>query len=123
MTRKIIKEMQVALSLAGNEFTDSDLQSFIDSGTIIVSKSKDRVVLLCLFSIHGDVAHVHEMYVDPDFRHKNAIKWTAIKGLTMFPFLNEIVFERERKYPDRAPRKYDLYRLIGVKRHSEVKNG
>lgn len=107
----------------GRDLENEAIQAYIKTGTILVARAHDKIICVCLFSVHGSVAHVHEVVVSKNHRFQNVLRWIAIKGLTKFPFLNEVVFERGRKYPDRKPSKYDIYRLIGIKKKQEVSNG
>jgi hypothetical protein len=117
----MIKEISDFLSNeGGRDLTDEQIEAYIKTGTILVARTHEKIICVCLFSVHGSVAHVHEVAVDKDHRFQKVLKWIAIKGLNKFPFLNEVVFERDRKYPDRKPSKYDIYKLIGIKKKQEV---
>lgn len=112
----LIDEWKEFLEKEGNvEFDTQQLDRFRRLNLFIDIRDGNRIIALCLFSLHGDLAHCHELTISKDWRGKKIIRLVAIKGLQKFPFLKKITFERFRKYNDLNIREYDLYRLIGLK--------
>jgi len=112
----LIDEWKEFLEKEGNvEFDKQHLDRFRRLNLFVDIRVDNRIVALCLLSLHGDLAHCHELTISKEWRNKKIIRLVAIKGLQKFPFLKRFSFERFRKYNDLNVREYDLYRLIGLK--------
>ena len=100
----------------GVEYSSESIEKFIKFKSIIVCMDDSNIWGVCTFAIHGDVIHVHDLVIHPSKRDGKLMKWFAIQALKMYPFLNEVAFERGIKFPEKEPRKYSIYRLIGIRR-------
>lgn len=91
------------------------MPQFIKNNTFVSLRDKKGVVAVCAWNINGEVCEVQELIIRPDKRSTGLIKYITALGWNKFPFLKTVKFERERKYPDREPRAYPIWKFIGEK--------
>lgn len=87
---------------------------------LLISMNDQGVQGVCIIEIRKDNIFVRDCVVLNKKNYNTMLKWFAIQALKRFPFVSTFEFERDFKYPGRKPRKYDIYRFIGIRR---IKNG
>lgn len=88
--------------------------------TIFVLWHKDEIAAVIRWNIKEDTAYICDLTISCEHRKTRLINWlinNAIpKGLTWYPQVRYISWERETKYPERGVRKYMIDNLLkGVK--------
>jgi hypothetical protein len=81
------------------------------------SKGQDKVVAFCRWNIDGDTAHILEFAIDEDYRDKDLMRRTLLLGLQRFPYVKNLLWEREGIRPNGKPVKMsitDFMRLGGT---------
>ena len=77
-------------------------------------KSEKEIVAVVRFNISqsGKVAHILDIIIAPEYRHKRVMKILLLKGLRMYPSVTHLVWERESKFPNRKQRYISVSRLL-----------
>lgn len=80
---------------------------------VVLADNKREIAAVCVWDNCGTTAKVGELVIRPDMRNPKVVKLVASLAWKKFPFLKDLEFDRERKYPDRKPRAYSFSRFIG----------
>lgn len=77
-------------------------------------KTEKEIVAVVRFNISasGKVAHILDIIIVPEYRHKRVMKILLLKGLRMYPSVTHLLFERENKYPNREQRYIAVSRML-----------
>ena len=91
--------IQRAKKLGGNprQTIKKFILKHIEYNTIVVLWDKGDVIGCCNFDVDGEVAHVRDCVVHPNYRNKNVLKQLTMRALTAWPFLKRITFSRDMK--------------------------
>ena len=83
--------------------------------TCIVTVDKnEEVTSVCRWNIDdkGRTAHILDYYIREDCRNRGFIKEHLIKGLSIFPTVKTIKWERLTKYPTKSQSIYSVRQLL-----------
>jgi ribosomal protein S18 acetylase RimI-like enzyme len=78
--------------------------------SVMYDKDGD-IIAISRWDIYGNTAHILNVIVRKDYRHKGILKELVKAGLDMFPHAKYIEFEREWR-KDMKVRKYKIRRLM-----------
>ena len=105
---------EFAIKNGGELYTKLDwnvIKSFakkhLDYKTIIIVRDKEGILAVCRWNmVTPKTAHILDLIIRKGHKYQSLIKRILTQGKKVFPEAEEIVFEREHKYPNRKLRKY-----------------
>ena len=82
--------------------------------TCLITTHKEEVTSVCRWNIEdkGETAHILDYYIRKDFRNRGFIKEHLVKGLSIFPTVKTIKWERLTKYPTKKQSIYSVRQLL-----------
>jgi len=72
----------------------------------------EEVIYVIRWNVKGNTAKILDLIINPKHRSKGLFKYILKKNWIKFPYVKFLVWERDRKYPDRKPRIYNILELL-----------
>lgn len=82
--------------------------------TCLITTHEEEITSVCRWNIEdkGKTAHILDYYIREDFRNRGFIKEHLMKGLSIFPTVKTIKWERLTKYPTKKQSIYSVRQLL-----------
>ena len=93
------------------------IEKHIAYKTLIIVRDKEGILAVCRWNIPTkEEAHVLDLVIRKGHKYKQLIKSILIQGLKVFPEAKYLVWEREKKYPNRKKRKHLISNILKRRR-------
>jgi len=83
-------------------------------GTCTILHDKNKIIAICRWNIEdsGRKAKVLDLIIDKNYYDKGIVRQVFLKGISMFPNVKLIGWDRRRKYPTRDTHWYSVRQLL-----------
>lgn len=98
--------------LVSNEELERVIRLHILYGTCCILHDKEKVIGVVRWNVEGNKAKILDLIIDKDYRNKGIMAQMLKKGLSLFPNLKELGWERAMKRNDRGMRYYSVKKLL-----------
>ena len=93
------------------------IEKHIAYKTLIIVRDKEGILAVCRWNIPTkEEAHILDLVIRKGHTYKGLIKRIISKGIIMYPMIKYLVWEREKKYPNRNKRKYLISDILKRRR-------
>ena len=85
--------------------------------TIIIVRDSEGILAVCRWNIPiKEEAYILDLVIRKGHTYRGLIKRIISKGIIMYPMIKYLVWEREKKYPNRNKRKYLISDILKRRR-------
>jgi len=93
------------------------IEKHITYKTLIIVRDKEGILSVCRWNIPTkEEVHVLDLVIRKGHTYRGLIKRIISKGIIMYPMIKYLVWEREKKYPNRNKRKYLISDILKRRR-------
>jgi hypothetical protein len=119
--RRIVKFIKDNGGQTYKDFDKDELAGVVDLhlqyGTcMIIRDGKNNICAVARWNISGTTAEVLDVIVRKDYRNKNFLKMMLGVGITKYPYVRFLKFQRGIKYPGRKHRIYSVNEFLRKRR-------